>query len=76
MPTNNTGRLFDLAPDGLGFIALEHPAKVFAFHLRHLGHRSFAEAGLVEGMLVSFHLNTRRQVDRITPAPTHHQANA
>lgn len=62
-----TGQLFDLAPDGLAFIALESPAQTFAFHLKQLGLCTFEEAGLREGMRVRFHLNSRRQVDSVTP---------
>lgn len=67
MSLHQIGRLFDLAPDGLGFIEPEISSVAIAFHLRQLGLRSFEEAGLREGMLVTFHLNDQHQVDCVTP---------
>ena len=70
MTHQTTGTLFDLAPDGLGFIERKAAPHVIAFHLRRLGQRSFEEAGLQEGMLVQFHVNDQHQVDRVTPSQT------
>ncbi len=70
MSHHSVGKLFDLAPDGLGFIERKASPHVVAFHLRRLGFRSFEEAGLQEGMLVHFHVNDQHQIDRVTPRET------
>ena len=63
------GNLFDLGPDGLGFIIPEdEPSRSYAFSIRNLRDihaATFDEAGLHEGDTVVFHLNAKRQVDRL-----------
>ena len=62
------GRLFDLAPDGLGFISpVDNPNYVLAFTLNRLKLKTFAEGGLHEGGLVDYHLDEKRQIDHVTP---------
>lgn len=71
-PTVNAcGNLFDLGPDGLGFIIPEYePSRSYAFSIRNLRDihvATFDEAGLHDGDPVEFHLNAKRQVDRLVP---------
>ena len=63
------GNLFDLGPDGLGFIISQHePPVTYAFcisRLKDFAASSFEAAGLREGDAVQFHLNAQRQVESI-----------
>ena len=65
------GSLYDLGPDGLGFIIPEdQPSRSYAFsilNLRDIHAATFDEAGLHEGDTVVFHLNAKRQVERLEP---------
>ncbi len=62
------GRLFDLAPDGLGFISpVDNPNHILAFTLSRLKLKGFEEAGLHEGGLVEYHLDEKRQIDIVKP---------
>ena len=67
--TTPRGSLYDLGPDGLGFIIPEEePGLSYAFSIRNLRDihaATFDEAGLQEGDTVVFHLNAKRQVDRL-----------
>ena len=68
------GSLFNLGPDGLGFIIPEdEPSRSYAFSIRNLRDihvATFDEAGLHDGDTVVFHLNAKRQVDRLDPVTT------
>ena len=72
--TNPRGNLYDLGPDGLGFIIPEdEPSRSYAFSIRNLRDihvATFDEAGLHDGDTVVFHLNAKRQVDRLDPVTT------
>ena len=69
------GSLYDLGPDGLGFIIPEdEPSRSYAFsirNLRDLHATTFEEAGLHEGDTVEFYLNAKRQVERLKPVTKH-----
>ena len=61
-----TGRLFDLGPDGLGFIIpSDDPDSMIAFMARRCRSRSVEVSGLREGDRVEFQLNDQLQVDEI-----------
>ena len=61
-----TGRLFDLGPDGLGFIIpSDDPDSMIAFMARRRQSRSVEVSGLREGDRVEFQLNDQLQVDEI-----------
>ncbi len=66
-PRIQQGRLFDLGPDGLGFIIpTDSPSKKLAFTLRLLKLKTFEEAGLYEGALVQFQINEKQQIDGVS----------
>ena len=67
-PRIQLGHLFDLAPDGLGFISpVDNPNRILAFTLNRVKLTSFEEAGLHEGSLVEYHLDEKRRIDIVTP---------
>ena len=68
--SKRTGRLFDLGPDGLGFIVPgDDPDSVVAFVTRRCRLWNFREAGPREGDCVEFHVNDQHQVDEIRLVP-------
>ena len=67
MPHTQQGHLFDLGPDGLGFIIpADQPDQKYAFTVRQIQVKDFEAAGLREGAAVEFHVNEKRQIDRVT----------